>query len=811
MDRRSRPRKITNERTKAFPGVVWSIWISAAAALVFWIAGTAEGDAADGAGNGKPHADHPGKAIYTKLCQECHGANGEGNREKEIDPLTGRRTLESLAGRIERTMPEDNEEACVGKDASSVADYIYNAFYSPAAQARNRVFRPHFGRLTAGQYQNAVIDLFAAFRKTIRLPGGGDKRGLSAVYVPKGSSGVNRSADFKDSVKRIDSRVHFDFAKELPDLPEGHKFKPTEFGIIWKGGIFARHTGVYEFTIRTRNGAYLNINEPDENRGKLIDAWVATGNQIREESGKIFLIGGRTYPFDLHFFKYNEEFALIELYWTPPLGMREPVPEEVLTPETCDRLFVPDVSLPPDDRSLGYETGASLSRAWLDAITEGALQAADHAAEFSRELARIGDNDPPETASQKITSFAEELASTALRRPLRQGELDHWAGAGFAAKWKTNPDAPMRRFVVRLLTSPEFLYPAVLEQDPQLDKSWKNAQTLALTLWDTIPDKALRLAAGKGELDTIPRLRRRAGRMLAESRAHKKIDGFFDHWLELDRTFDIAKDRKKYPEFNEQLLAQLRTSLELFLDDVVWSESSDYRRLLLEEKMFSNDALAKIYGIKFPGNRSNFIMAPFPGQNRAGVVTHPLLLLGQAYHDNSSPIHRGVFLTRNIAGLPLQPPKEAAVFDNNKFDPSLSMREKVTQMTEARACMTCHSTINPLGFSLEHYDAIGRWRERDAGKPVNDDTVLKTDSGKVHRFHNARDVAEFAVQSPEAHRAFVRFLFHHLTKQPMEAYGIETSDELTKSFRESGFHIQKLICEIAVRAAEREPFRNRSN
>ncbi|MEZ5431602.1 MAG: DUF1588 domain-containing protein [Verrucomicrobiales bacterium] len=92
-------------------------------------------------------------------------------------------------------------------------------------------------------------------------------------------------------------------------------------------------------------------------------------------------------------------------------------------------------------------------------------------------------------------------------------------------------------------------------------------------------------------------------------------------------------------------------------------------------------------------------------------------------------MHRGVFLTRNIVGMSLNPPPKATKFEDSKFDPHLTMREKVTEMTRSSACMACHTTINPLGFSLEQFDGIGRWRTKDKDKPVDPASDFKTDEG----------------------------------------------------------------------------------
>ncbi len=129
------------------------------------------------------------------------------------------------------------------------------------------------------------------------------------------------------------------------------------------------------------------------------------------------------------------------------------------------------------------------------------------------------------------------------------------------------------------------------------------------------------------------------------------------------------------------------------------------------------------------------------------------------------------------------------------------MREKVTEMTRNTSCMGCHSIINPLGFALEHYDAIGRWRTEDNHKPVDAAGEFPVDDGEPLKVTGARDIAEFAVQSEGGQRVFIRQLFHHVVKQDPAAFGSGTLEALRSSFIASEFNIQKLLAEIALIAA----------
>ncbi|MDF1739564.1 MAG: DUF1592 domain-containing protein [Verrucomicrobiales bacterium] len=741
--------------------------------------------------------NHPGKAIYQKQCLECHGETGEGAEDVDADPLVGDRTLESLAGRIERTMPEDNEDDCVGPDAKAVAEYIFHAFYSPAAQAKLNAVTTDITRLTRPQYLNSLADIMGYFRDSHNPPEI-DKPGLNATYYASGRFRVDKELAGKDTFKRVDKKVHFDFKSGIPKVPEDKTFIPEEFAMQWDGSIMIEETGVYEFVIRTRNGVFLNLNSYDTNNDnpKVIDGWVAPNNEIRDESAKMFLLGGRRYPLAMRYFKFKADKGYVELLWKKPGGILETIPEKVLTTNWSHPVFTSTAQFPADDRSYGYERGSSVSRQWLDAVTDGAYEAAEYVVENLKDLAKVKKDDPER--GKKLREFGAQFPSVAFRRPLKPEEKSLFVDKAFEKHGET--DEAIRRIVLLSLTSPRFLYPDTAFDSPT--GPWARASTMALALWDSIPNRNLRKAAEQGKLSNAKQVEEKAWQMLHDGRARNKTREFFHHWLELDKAQQVSKDSELFPDFSPEVMADLRTSLELFLDEITWSEKSDYRELLLSDKMFLNERLGKIYGK--PEIKGSFQKADLPGQARTGVITHPYLMTAFAYHNNTSPIHRGVFLTRNIAGMTLKPPPEAIEFKDNDFPPHLSMREKVTELTRAKACMACHSMINPLGFSLEHYDAIGRWRAKEEDKPINDDGILETDSGERIEIKGPREVAEFAANSESSHRAFVRQMFHHSVKQPALAYGPETMNQLQQHFQNTNFNIRYLLVKIATLATRPE-------
>jgi hypothetical protein len=288
--------------------------------------------------------------------------------------------------------------------------------------------------------------------------------------------------------------------------------------------------------------------------------------------------------------------------------------------------------------------------------------------------------------------------------------------------------------------------------------------------------------------------------MLHDPRARDKMLRFFQHWLQMDRVDNLAKDEQLFPGFTPAIIGDLRTSLSLFLNDTMWSETSDYRTLLLGDYLYVNQRLADFYGLNTNAG-DVFAKVSFAPSERAGVLTHPYLLAAFSYYKFTSPIHRGVFLTRNIVGRALKPPPMAMTFKDADFAPDLTMRDKVAKLTQPQACQNCHSVINPLGFTLEQFDAVGRFRTRDKDQPVDPVSDYLTEDGQSVHLAGARDVAQFAVTSEEAQAAFIQHLFNHVVKQPLLAYGADTRTRLRESFAASGFNMRHLLVDIATLSA----------
>ena len=530
----------------------------------------------------------------------------------------------------------------------------------------------------------------------------------------------------------------------------------------------------------------------DENE-PIIDAWVASG-KADEYKATLRLLGGRSYPVRVEFFKAAKDKATsIALQWIPPHGTLDEIPARNLSAARVSPTFVLNTHFPPDDSSVGYERGVSISKAWDEAITQAAIEVANH---VIKNLDRLAGTKPADTNRvAKVEAFGHDFVAAAFRRPLTTEQQRIFVSNQF--KKAPKPEDAIKRIVLLTLKSPRFLYLGLDDQKPD---TFDIAARLSFGLWDSLPDHELTKLAEQGKLRTGEEVSQQARRMLSDSRARAKMQYFLHHWLQMSHVEFLSKDDKLFPGFTPEIISDLRTSLNLFLDDVVWAPSSDYRRLLLEDDLFVNNRLAKFYGVNTNAT-DDFVKVSLDPKQRSGVVTHPYLLAAFSYQKSTSPIHRGVFLTRNIVGRSLKSPPVAVAFKDADFAPNLSMREKVAELTRPQACQGCHSVINPLGFSLEHYDAVGRFRTKDGDKAIDASADYTTDDGKVVRLNGARDIAEFAATSEHAQNAFIEQLFHQVVKQPLLAYGPGVQARLRDSFIASGYNIQKLLVDISTLSA----------
>ena len=241
----------------------------------------------------------------------------------------------------------------------------------------------------------------------------------------------------------------------------------------------------------------------------------------------------------------------------------------------------------------------------------------------------------------KTRAFCRRFVERAFRRPLTDAQRQLYIDRRFLHA--PDLETAVRRVVLFALILPRFLYV------PSDDRPQAVASRMVLTMWDSLPDDALRQAAANGRLKTGQQLREQARRMLADPRAASKLRLFFLQWMKVETPPDLAKDPKSYASFDAAIAADLRTSLKLFVDSVMWGKAFDFRQLLLADDTYLNGRLAEYYGVKLPHD-ADFQEVAFEPEQRAGILSHPYLMAVFAHAADTSPIHRGVFISRGVSG-----------------------------------------------------------------------------------------------------------------------------------------------------------------
>ena len=731
-----------------------------------------------------------GERIYRETCQNCHGKAGQGVPEFYPDPLVGDATIGELTDLISDTMPEEDPDQCIGEDARAVSAYIHHSFYSEAAQVRNRPPRIRLARLTGEQLRQSISGLYGSFNEMAWQE---EPSGILAYYFQG-----DRWKKEKLKIERTDPVLDFNFGHDGPGKDKG--IDPEEFYINWSGSLRVDETGRYDIVVRSSCSFVMDFGRHGR---ELINNHVQSEGKT-EFRRTLQLTGGRAYPFKIDFTqrkrKTEQPPATFTLAWVPPGGVEEVIPTRHLIKSTMPASFALQTKLPADDRSYGYERGTSVNRQWDESTTRAAIEFSQAAItelwpEYEKKHRKQSD-----TNRGRLRGFAKHIVSTAFR-----GELT-------AAQQKAYVDAPIdatpddveaiKTVCLMALKSPRFLYPTL---DFDQSESQRVANRLALVMFDSLPvDQWLRKKISNQQVRTDNQINDVVWRMVNDFRTQAKTRAFLYEWLELTHSEELSKDSEQFPGFDEHLIADLRASLDTFLRRIVWSDKSDYRELIQADWSPTNQRLAAFYGkawqpVKKTEEDSPGGLVPSiaDANHHVGVLTHPLLMANLSYHRSTSPIHRGVFLYRKILGRTLRPPNAAFSPLNPDLHPKLTTRQRVALQTDEVSCQICHSKINPLGFSLENYDPVGRFRAKEKGQAVDANGSYLDRTGQIAQFDGARELADFLVANSDSHRAFVDSCFEHFVKQPAAAYGADTLDRLTREFQQNNFSIRDLIVSIA--------------
>jgi mono/diheme cytochrome c family protein len=328
------------------------------------------------------------------------------------------------------------------------------------------------------------------------------------------------------------------------------------------------------------------------------------------------------------------------------------------------------------------------------------------------------------TASNREEACAQTILATlmrrAYRRPIAKTEVEGPMAFYREGRAGKDFDAGIARALSAVLVNPEFLFR--VESEPKTVPAdgvyrisdLELASRLSFFLWSSIPDDELLAAASAGKLSRPEELEKQARRMLADRRSFNLATNFAGQWLRLRNLEAVNPNARLFPDFDDNLRQAFRQETELFFDSVL-REDRSVLDLIRADYTFLNERLAKHYGIPNVYGSLFRRVTLGPDSKRGGLLRQGSVLAVTSFATRTSPIIRGVWVLGNIFGAPPPPPlPNVPALDESTVSANLPMRERLAAHRSNAVCASCHRTIDPVGFSLESFNAIGQWRDHEA-------------------------------------------------------------------------------------------------
>ncbi len=780
------------------------VWISSVAAGLLATSGFMFTLEAQQPPSGPPSPTAAHRAVVDRYCVSCH--NDRLNRgglaldtvvthEVRQNPDVWERVLRKIRARqmppIGLPRPDEATYNAVIASLETSLDYAAAATPNPGRTATLR-------RLTRTEYQNAIRDLLALeIDVASLLPGDESSYGFDNVTVGDLSPTLlDRYVSAAEKISRVavgrSSRSPGgDTIRTPADLTqEGHL---DGLPIGTRGGAVVRYAfpldGEYEIQIRLtrdRNEHVEGLNEAHELE-LLLDrerVQLFTVKPPQREAG------------------FSEDYQPSHDNVDQHLKIRVPVSAG---PHALGVAFLKN----PSDL---LETARQPYQAHFNSYRHPRLQPAIYSISIIGPYAATGPGDTPSRrrifVSRPANRDAEagsakrilrSLMRRAYRRPVTDADLQGPFELYQRARAEDGFEAGIEMAISAVLVSPEFLFR--VEQDPSgippnsvyrisdLDL----ASRLSFFLWSSIPDDELLDVAAAGTLHEPAVLERQVQRMLADARSRALVNNFASQWLRLRNLAAITPDMRLFPDFDDNLRQAFRQETELFFESILREDRSAID-LLHANYTFVNERLAKHYGIPHVYG-SRFRRVTLDGDRmRGGLLRHASILTVTSYATRTSPVIRGKFVLENILGVPPPPPlPDVPALKDNTVDGNLSVRKRLAEHRSNATCAACHNLMDPVGLSLEKFDAIGRRRTVEGETPIDASGSLPDGS----QFADVHGLEEALLKHPEIFvGTLAEKLLTYALGRGVEYYDAPAIREIVRQARPEDFRMSSLILGI---------------
>ena len=415
----------------------------------------------------------------------------------------------------------------------------------------------------------------------------------------------------------------------------------------------------------------------------------------------------------------------------------------------------------------------------------------------------------PASGQKCVERIVTNLAHHAFRRPVTKSEVAAYMKfVGEAKGQGQSVEQGIQLALEAMLVSPDFLFRMERDPDPlDATKAHRLADTelatrLSYFLWSSMPDDELLSLAETSRLHEPAILDAQVKRMLTDKKAAAFADNFAGQWLEVRNLDSIMPDPDKFPEWTPELKEDLRTETRMFFEYVL-TQNRPISEMINAKYTFLNESLAKFYGIdgvKGP----DFRKVDLTTDQRGGILTQGAVLAVSSYPNRTSPTIRGKYVLSNVLGTPPPPPPpDVPALDVSKVGSDISLRKQLEAHRSNPVCASCHSKMDVLGFGLENYNAIGKWRTMDGKFPVDVGGTMP--NGKSFQTAAEMRAVLEGNSMPQITRCLTEKVMTYALGRGMQSYDNRTINQITKTVDDDGQHFQTLIYEV-VRSL---PFQSR--
>jgi hypothetical protein len=662
------------------------------------------------------------KSAVGQYCLDCHdGEVKKGNLDlgkilaDDLQPHSAEweRVVRKLAA---RQMPPVGKDRPAEKDFERLVSTLGSSLDKAAAKNPNPGRTDTFRRLNRTEYKNAIRDLLGLeIDAAALLPKDDASHGFDNVTVGDLSPTLlNRYISAAEKISRLAvgapmNKPNGDTFRLKPDRTQEEHVEGLPFGT--RGGALIRHTfprdGEYEVQIRLtrdRNEEVEGLREVNELE-VLVDRAMAAQFTVAPPQG-------------------DRNFDKVDAHLKVRLSVKAGAHEVGVT-------FLKNPSSLVETKREPYQARYNMHRhpRLTPAIYQISITGPYESKEAGDTLSRrkIFVSYPAKPAEED--ACAERILSAfvrkAYRRPVTGADLAKPLEFYREARAENGFEAGIASALGAVLVSPEFLFR--IEREPA-DVAPATAyrisdvvlaSRLSFFLWSSLPDEDLLAAAERGDLHRPKVLEKQVRRMLADPRAGSLVQNFAAQWLYLRNLDSFTPDLRLFPDFDDNLREAFRRETELHFEALL-KEDRNVLDLLKTDHTFLNERLAKHYGIPNVYGSQFRRVALGPDSHRGGLLRQGSVLTVTSYATRTSPVIRGNWILGNLLGTPPPPPPaNVPNLKENTVSESLPMRARLAEHRANAACASCHNLMDPVGFSLENFDAIGRWRVAEDGVPVD--------------------------------------------------------------------------------------------